>query len=363
MLRPLRWGLSFLVFVFAVSTANAETICWRSDLGGTFTDEELARMVGDAKAPHQLSPGGGSLSVDYPNVMSPPTTVRYTRVPCPPTRAQERAAIQLAMSIGTAITRAASTFGPFFSNSVQDNGAGTNTANPSGTGLTGGVGFVLEGYTYQFGNGWSATVAAEQRRASNIIISRYAPEAEKAYAAYFPLKAPPQPSAPSLFVGLDGNVYFFAGGDQNITGIPGGPFGTASGTDSFKISNNVLFTAGAWLTVPIMQGWSVSVTGGFAELNQTIKYTCSTFCAVPAAVASFTASQDKWVPGGYVGGRLTTPLVIPGLPVGSNIAIDYKHMFMDSYTVALGTVATRQVGVKVSPDMDLVTVRLGVPLR
>ena len=281
--------------------------------------------------------------------------IEYKLIPCPPpstTATGVRPGIEVSGSVGVSNTSSNGTFGPFFSNSTQDNGTGGNTKSATGTGFIGGVG--ASAALGELTNPFTGDTG---------VIMRYASDPKEAYAASFPIKAPSPPRAPGITWGIDGNVYFFAGGDQNITGIPGGPFGTATGSDSFKISNNVLFTAGAWITAPLMQGWSVSVTGGFAELNQTIKYSCSTFCAVPAAVPAFTASQDKWVPGGYVGGRLTTPLVIPGLPVGSNIAIDYKHMFMDSYTVALGTQATRQVGVKVSPDMDLVTVRLGVPLR
>jgi hypothetical protein len=136
--------------------------------------------------------------------------------------------------------------------------------------------------------------------------------------------------------GVDGNVYFFAGGDGRITGIPGGPFGTATGIDTFRISNNVMFTLGGWITAPIAPSWSVSLTGGFAELNQT----------APATPA-FTASQDRWVAGGYVGGRLAMPMALPGLP-GANIGLDYKHVFFGNTTASLGTA---------------VTVRLGVPLR
>ena len=53
-----------------------------------------------------------------------------------------------------------------------------------------------------------------------------------------------------------------------------------------------------------------------------------------------------------------------GLFAGANIGVDYKHVFFGSYTTSsLGTVATRQVDARISPDMDLVTLRLGVPLR
>lgn len=194
--------------------------------------------------------------------------------------------------------------------------------------------------------------------------SRYASEAENAYAANFPIRPPrdPRSSQSRWDWGFDANAYFFMGGDQKFTGIAGGPFGTATGADTFKVSNNVLFTAGAWLNIPVIPVWAWSVTGGFAELNQTVKYTCVTFCAVAPATGSFTASTDHWTPGAYVGTRLTTPLAIPGLP-SSTIGIDYKHVFLESYTATLGTVATRQVTSKIASDMDMVTLRLAVSLR
>lgn len=273
--------------------------------------------------------------------------------------------ISLDVSVGAPVTSTHGTFGPFFSNSVQDTGTGGNTANPSGTGVAGGVGFIAPIWQD------SPSEVTLGDKLGRILFplgeltptrSQYAPEAKKAYAAAFPIQAAPR-RQPGWSGGVDGNVYFFAGGDQKFTGIPGGPFGTATGSDSFKVSNNVMFTAGAWITAPITQAWSVSLTGGFAELNQTIKYSCSTFCAVAPATGAFTASQDKWVTGGYVGGRVTMPVAIPALPAGTNIGIDYKHVFFGSYNVALGTVATRQVNARMSPDMDLVTLRFGIPLR
>ncbi len=123
-----------------------------------------------------------------------------------------------------------------------------------------------------------------------------------------------------------------------------------------------MLTAGAVVTVPITPTWRASLTGGFADLNQTVKLDCVTFCAVLPATPAFTASQDSWVPGGYIGARLATPFTVPGLPTGT-IGIDYKHVFFGNYNVALGTIATRQVNAQLSPDMDLVTVRLAVPIR
>jgi hypothetical protein len=51
----------------------------------------------------------------------------------------------------------------------------------------------------------------------------------------------------------------------------------------------------------------------------------------------------------------------PGFP-GASIGIDYKHVFFGNYNVALGTIPTRQVNARLSPDMDLVTVRLAMPI-
>lgn len=235
----------------------------------------------------------------------------------------------------------------------------SNAVSPSGTGFVGGVGAsaTLGQLSNPFG-------LLPDTFPGTYPTSRYAPEAKNAYAAYFPLKAPPKPSTPRsmLTYGVDVNVYFFAGGDQNITGIPGGPFGTATGIDTFKISNNYMFTVGGWITAPITPTLRVSLTGGFAELNQTVKYNCVTFCAVAPATPAFTASQDKWVAGGYVGGRLAMPVALPGFS-GANIGFDYKHVFFGDYNVALGTVPTRQVNARVSPDVDLATVRLAIPLR
>jgi hypothetical protein len=271
--------------------------------------------------------------------------------PCPPP--PTAGGIEVSASLGVSHTSTSVINLSDFSAGVQD--ANTqDRAHASGTGFVGGVGAsaTLGSFASPFG----------QLTPHPMTVSRYAPEAKNAYAAYFPLKAPPQAPAPRWSWGIDGNVYFFAGGDGRITGIPGGPFGTATGIDTFRISNNVMFTAGGFITAPVAPNWSVSLTGGFAELNQTVKYNCVTFCAVAPATPAFTASQDRWVSGGYVGGRLAMPVAWLGLP-GANIGLDYKHVFFGNYTASLGTVPTRQVNARLSPDMDLVTVRLGVPLR
>jgi hypothetical protein len=279
------------------------------------------------------------------------------RVPCPPpsTTTGMRGGVEVSIFMGTSSTSTSFINTGNFSAGVEDAHA-DNRTNPSGTGFVGGIGAsaALGELTNPFSGDTGGTNP----------ITRYAPEAENAYAASFPIKAPPKPQPPRSMLtwGVDGNVYFFAGGNQNITGIPGGPFGTATGTDSFKISNNVMFTVGGWITAPITPTWSVSLIGGFAELNQTVKYNCVTFCAVAPATLAFTASQDKWLPGGYIGGWVTMPVALPGFP-GANIGIDYKHVFFGSTNASLGTVATRQVNARLSPDMDLVTVRLAIPIR
>lgn len=277
------------------------------------------------------------------------------RVPCPTITqtASIPGNIEVSTSLGVSHTSTSLTNDSDFSAGVKDANA-QERARANGTGFVGGVGA-------------SATLGSfaspfTQLTPHSMTVSRYAPEAKNAYAAYFPLKAPPKPQTPLWTWGVDGNVYFFAGGDGRVTGIPGGPFGTAAGVDTFKISNNVMFTIGGFITAPVAPNWNVSVTGGFAELNQTVKYNCVTFCAVAPATAAFTASQDRWLSGGYVGGRLAIPVALPGLP-GANIGLDYKHVFFGSTTASLGAVATRQVNARLSPDMDLVTVRLGVPLR
>jgi hypothetical protein len=288
--------------------------------------------------------------------------------------------VEVSVSFGTSSTSTSFINTGNFSAGVEDAHA-ENRTHPSGTGFVGGAGVSATlgsfpspyasltpaagggfgifgngvGQGTNFGLGWFSDSSPPLR-------SRYAPEAKNAYAAYFPLKAAPKPQAPRWTYGVDGNVYFFAGGDQTITGIPGGPFGTATGTDNFRISNNYMFTVGGWITAPITPTWRVSLTGGLAELNQTVKYNCVTFCAIAPATPAFTASQDKWVTGGYIGGRLAMPVALPGFP-GANIGIDYKHVFFGNYNVALGTIPTRQVNARLSPDMDLVTLRLAMPIR
>jgi hypothetical protein len=143
----------------------------------------------------------------------------------------------------------------------------------------------------------------------------------------------------------------------------GGPFGTATGADSFKFRDNFLFTLGGALTVPINGWWSFAFIGGFAEVNNTVTYNCITFCAVQPAAPAFSASTDVWLAGGYIGGRLQVPLLLPAFP-GAKLGFDYKHVFLGSENVILGSAAqARIVNLNVSQDIDLFTLRLAIPVR
>jgi hypothetical protein len=164
----------------------------------------------------------------------------------------------------------------------------------------------------------------------------------------------------ALVWGADGNAYAFTGGQQIIRGIPGGPFGTVSGEDKFKLSNNYMFTVGGWISAQFDSGLSLALTGGFADVKQTAQYNCITYCDVEPATARFSDKQENWRTGGYVGGRIAMSFSLPGLPE-ANIGVDYKHVFLSTYTAQLGNVMTRQVNAKFSPAIDLVMLRLAVP--
>jgi hypothetical protein len=255
--------------------------------------------------------------------------------------------VEVAVSLGASNTSTDLVNTGNFSAGIEDPHS-PNSANGSGSGFVGGVGLslALGEFASPFAAGGSSLLG-------------YASEAERAYA-YAPVS--PAARRRGVTFGIVGNVYFFAGGAGQVTGIPGGPFGTANGADTFKISNNYMFTVGGWVSVPLFRASNVALTGGFAELSQTIKYDCVTFCAVAPATSAFTASQDKWIPGSYIGARVSMPVLLPIVGEGT-FGIDYKHLFFREYDVALGNVATRQVNARLSPDLDLVTVRLTVPLR
>ena len=113
--------------------------------------------------------------------------------------------------------------------------------------------------------------------------------------------------------------------------------------------------------MPVAPNWIVAVTGGFAEVNKTFTYNCVTFCAVAPASPAFSASQDVWLAGAYLGGGLQTRIALPGLP-NALIGFDYKHIFLGDQTVTLGS-ATRLVTLSASQDIDLFLVGLTIPLR
>jgi hypothetical protein len=184
------------------------------------------------------------------------------------------------------------------------------------------------------------------------------------FPASLPTKAPPKvtPTAapPRISFAIDGDVYFFGGDKSTINGIPGGPFGTATGSDSFGLRDNYLFTIGGAVRWQVSAMMSFAVTGGFAEANKTVTYNCATYCAL-AGVPSYSNSATVWLPGGYVGGRLEIPLGIAALP-GAQIGFDYKHVFLSSEKLTVGSVAQGTiVGLNVSQGFDLFTVRLAVP--
>lgn len=191
----------------------------------------------------------------------------------------------------------------------------------------------------------------------------YAPEDKPAsgFPYVLPTKAPPKPPSPppSIAFGVEGNVYFFAGGNATINGIPGGPGITPTGNDSFNFKDRYLFTAGGVVTVPINAALRASLTGGFAEADKSVTYNCGTYCTT-GGVTPFSVSKDVWLPGAYVGGRVEVPLAIAPWP-GTTIGFDYKHIFLASENLMLGNVAVRAISQNVSQDIDMFAVRLAVP--
>jgi len=178
----------------------------------------------------------------------------------------------------------------------------------------------------------------------------------------FVTKAPPKPitPAPRVTYGVEGNVYFFGGGNSTISGLPGGPGITPTGNDSLNFRGRYLFTAGGFVSVPISATWKAALTAGFAEADLSMTYNCGTYCTT-GGITPFSASQDVWLPGAYVGGRLDMPLAIGPWP-GTTIGFDYKHVFLASQNVLLGNVAVRAVSQNVYQDIDMFMVRLAVPL-
>lgn len=283
----------------------------------------------------------------------------YRKQPCGHT-------VELSVSAGgasattTTSVTGASSGTPLTPDPVTDNSTGT-----SGSGAAVGIGLGIDLTTLNWDGG---AVADPYSSLGNVFVpvNRYAAEDRGAFAAYMPrmpVKAAPRPRPLAMRFGIDANVYAFSDVTSTIAGIPGGPFGTATGADSFNIKDNVLLTFGGVLTVPVSPSWSVALTGGFAAVNKTITYNCVTYCAVAPATPAFSVSNDVWLPGGYVGGRVQAQLPIGWLH-GATLGLDYKHVFAATRTVTLGNAAlARSVTLDASQDIDLLTVRLAVPLR
>jgi hypothetical protein len=124
-----------------------------------------------------------------------------------------------------------------------------------------------------------------------------------------------------------------------------------------------MFTLGGIITIPVAPGWSIAVTGGFADLNRTFTYNCVTYCAVPPATPGFSDSKDIWLGGGYIGARVQTGAAFLGLP-RALVGFDYKHVFLGSQTVTLGNAGlARIVTLSAQPDLDLFMANLAFPLR
>jgi len=283
---------------------------------------------------------------------------RWRRVPCPePTNAATPPAPEITVSIGGVSS------GTSWTNQQDISFFTVDPSNPAHTiplssGGSGGFGIYIPWEQAQAMFGPAATGSGSAGTA----VSRYAPEDKPAsgFPAVLPTKAPPKtsPPPPRITFALDGNVYFFAGPNATINGIPGGPGITPTGNDSFNFKDKVLFTAGGVVNVPINATWTASLTGGFAEADMRATYNCGTYCTT-GAVPPFSASKEVWLPGGYVGGRLTVPLALSPWR-GTTIGFDYKHVMLASETVALGNPATRQVTQNVSQNIDLFMVRLAI---
>jgi len=171
--------------------------------------------------------------------------------------------------------------------------------------------------------------------------------------------APPPPAPPITF-GVDTAITFFDGNGGSFNGIPGGPFGTAAGTDTLVVKDNFMFTVGGVINVPVFPGLSVGVTGGFAELNQTVKFNCTGggYCGAVPAATPFTASDDTWIPGAYFGGKVSVP--IPLVP-GATLGVDVKRVLFGNQTSTPGN-PQRILGVNTTPNMTIVTGVLQFPI-
>jgi hypothetical protein len=292
--------------------------------------------------------------------------IRYVKVPCPPPDVTGGSLELFSYLLSFNVFMG----GDFFSTATKvhqarsgtpptDDPVADNATTPTGGGFIAGGGGTLTLITTEI----PGNLVQQGTGAAPL---RYAPDDEAlAYVARrrHPLETLPAPPRPRITIGVDANVYGFAGSTSTITGIPGGPFGTASGVDSFKFRDNVMFTLGGIITIPVAPGWSIAVTGGFADLNRTFTYNCVTYCAVPPATPGFSDSKDIWLGGGYIGARVQTGAAFLGLP-RALVGFDYKHVFLGSQTVTLGNAGlARIVTLSAQPDLDLFMANLAFPLR
>jgi hypothetical protein len=355
-------------------------ICWQEELyGGDILGWEVsghgmpeqgsplrtgADVSEEAAGPTWLGQAEGETFI-YSTKLTAGTKwrVRFKRIPCPETTGAGEygpggEGPSVTVSLGGASSRTSFTNVQDISFFTIDPSTDAHIIVPN-PGFVGGLG----GYVpfEQFQEVFEQMLSGATGSASPTAM-RYAPEDKPAsgFPAVLPTKAPPAAPPPRITFGIDGNVYFFAGPNATINGIPGGPGITPTGNDSFNFRDKVLFTAGGVINVPINATWTVALTGGFAEADKSATYNCGTYCTT-GGVTPFSTSKDVWLPGGYVGGRLIVPLTLAPWP-GTTIAFDYKHVMLASESVTLGSPATRQVTANVSQGIDLFMVRLAVPL-
>jgi opacity protein-like surface antigen len=159
----------------------------------------------------------------------------------------------------------------------------------------------------------------------------------------------------------DVNVTVPGGAAATVTSLPGGPFNTPIGTDQISVRENVEFHEGVGIRLnrPLMPYRSIiTVTGGLAESESSVKFGCGTYCGDAPAIAPFTDSKSMWNFSPYVGAGV-------GLPVGSafNLDFKYEHVFGLSQSVTLGNLATRLVEGNVSQSINRVMVGVDFPLQ
>lgn len=160
-------------------------------------------------------------------------------------------------------------------------------------------------------------------------------------------------------VGAEVGIDFFSANGATIAGLPGGPFGTATGRDSIEIRDKRLLTASGVIDFPVGGGVDVLVKGGYALVNKTVTYNCVTFCHVLPATPQFSESKDVNLRGALVGVGVQMPFPVLGLP-GARVGVEYDHVFVSNTDVTLGTLPTRLVGAKLSQDINKLAARVTV---